>query len=363
MKHSKFTQIISFLFVSIIIPTIFIISFEIGLRMQWHYPKGLFWGWIPGNDGGYRANAHIQMPGPIPYIVETNSYGFRSPEIARQPSQNRLRIATIGDSITDGFYVDNPATYPYFLETILRDLGWNVEVMNAAYGGGSINKELTILRHKVLPLSPKIVILTFVTNDIAEIRGISQDDLIKDIPTAQHHLSVFQYLITHTAIGEWYYDTYLQFRSTAYMKAKELLKKQTNRYQIIGGNNFSKNAEIFQQRFKSTDGLVLEEPFSPETTLLIENYFFALKTFKMICQEQGIILLFVYFPAYSQIYDLTSSEKIQAMLSQQCQQLSIPFLDLTQAFRSHEGSILHLAPIDFHLNPTGNKVMATAIAQ
>jgi len=43
---------------------------------------------------------------------------------------------------------------------------------------------------------------------------------------------------------------------------------------------------------------------------------------------------------------------------------SIPFLDLTETFRKEgEKTVLHLAPVDYHLNPTGNKVMAEDIAR
>ena len=40
----------------------------------------------------------------------------------------------------------------------------------------------------------------------------------------------------------------------------------------------------------------------------------------------------------------------------------MPFLDLTPDFR-REGRdrVLHLAPVDYHLNPAGNEVIACAV--
>ena len=47
-----------------------------------------------------------------------------------------------------------------------------------------------------------------------------------------------------------------------------------------------------------------------------------------------------------------------------CVDRKVPFLDLTEALRTKgKAQVLHLAPIDFHLNPAGNEVMAEAIAQ
>ena len=82
-----------------------------------------------------------------------------------------------------------------------------------------------------------------------------------------------------------------------------------------------------------------------------------------LCQVNNITLIFIYFPSYSQVYDVTTSLKIRDILRDTCQDASIPFFDLTPTFRKEgKKTVLHLAPVDYHLNPTGNKVMAEAIA-
>ena len=367
MKKVKIKKLVISILTPIIVVIVFMVFFELGLRIFGRGPKGIFLGWTPGKNGLYPENAYIKMPGPIPYTIKVNSQGFRSPEIRQTNSLQRVRIAAVGDSVTDGFYVDNEATYPYFLRKLLQKDGWDVEVINAAHGGGSINKELAILRKNVLPFDPDIVILLFVSNDIADIRGISREDLVDQktyLNQSYQSPSLFRFFITRTAIGELFYDTYLHLKSPAYRRAKELLENPNDRYQIKGGNNHRRNVQLFRERFKATDGLVLREPFSLEVNVLLENYFFALKEFARVCQVHGITLLFVYFPAYSQVYNPASSGKIQKVLATQCARLSIPFLDLTQIFREQGNTrILHLAPVDFHLNPEGNRVMAAGIAR
>jgi lysophospholipase L1-like esterase len=352
------------------ITLLFLIFLEVVLRLALNAPKGIFSGFFITEKGLlYPENLKFKIEmgwGPIPYTVEVNSLGFRGDEFAFHKPKDKIRIFAIGDSVTDGFFVDNNATYPYFLQSILnKKYGWNAEVINAARGGGSIDKEYAILQQRGLPLDPDITILTFVPNDISEIRGKPKQDLIS-IEKQYFGLrrTFTQWFLTKTAIGEFSFDVYLKMRSKIYRVSKARLKTGSTRYKIEGGNNYLENAKLFDQRFFNDDGLILKEPFSSEVDNLIDNYLFALNKMKELCTEHRITLLFVYYPTYSQVYDTKSSKRIQDILSNACSRLSIPFLDLTQTFRKYgKDKVLHLAPIDFHLNPEGNEVMAYAIAE
>ena len=69
------------------------------------YPKGPFL-------SIYEPNATIRMTwGAIPYTVETNSLGLRSREIPLRKPSGGTRILMLGDSVTEGFYADNPDTF------------------------------------------------------------------------------------------------------------------------------------------------------------------------------------------------------------------------------------------------------------
>lgn len=323
-----------------------------------------------------------------PYVVRTNSLGLRGPEVPSQKTELKKRIVAIGDSITEGYGVDNNATFPHYLQNFLNS-GYpkRFEVLNAARGGGSIDKELAILRKIALPLKPDIVLLTFCTNDIYDISGKDKKELLNGktefmASETDFRRRILIWLITRTAIGEvvckFYLENFLwlikktgagdvirqfyleQLDATAAYKSKRPGK---NIYAIEGGNSFTENVKVFNAFFDYSDGLILKEPLSARTNLLISNYLFALAEFKKICQAGATEFVFIYFPSYSQVYDLTTSMRIREMLSQACQELSIPFLDLTPIFRKEgKDRVLHLAPLDFHLNPDGNEVMAEAIA-
>ena len=89
------------------------------------------------------------------------------------------RIVAIGDSTTEGFFVSDEETYPFILHQRLRGkYARATAVFNAARGGGSIDKELAILRDVALPLTPDVVLLAFCTNDISDLRNKSRGRLM-----------------------------------------------------------------------------------------------------------------------------------------------------------------------------------------
>ena len=76
-----------------------------------------------------------------------------------------------------------------------------------------------------------------------------------------------------------------------------------------------------------------------------------------------IKFVFVYHPAYSQVYVVGSSMLMRDILRDECTRLGIPFLDLTPVFQEKgKEEALDLAPLDYHLNPYGNQVVADALS-
>lgn len=79
-------------------------------------PYGDFDVFFPDTADLYPPNKTLTMTwGPIPYIVKTNNQGFRGENFSNRKDPLSLRILTIGDSVTDGFFVDNPSTWQYVL--------------------------------------------------------------------------------------------------------------------------------------------------------------------------------------------------------------------------------------------------------
>lgn len=342
---------------------IFVSSAEISLRFYLGAPKGLFLFSRPGKNGMYVPNtSFVAGFGVVPYTIKTNSLGLRGDDLPQK--KTGLRIAMIGDSVTDSFFSDNQDTYPALLGRTLRQSGYSVDVINGGRGAGSIDKEYAILREVIAPLDPDIVVLTFVTNDIADIWGRSRDQMLSFTMKPDLTARLMGYLDTQTALGEVSLDVYLRDRFESYRAyEKHQGEPKKDNYQIEGGGEYEENAKVFEKRWDKWDGIVLKEPFSQGTGECISNYFFIQGKLLDYCRDHHAKLVFVYFPSYSQVYDSKTSMKMRDLLSQRCAELGLPFLDLTEAFKEKGRSeVLHLAPIDFHPNPRGNSLMASTLA-
>lgn len=341
---------------------------EGGLRLFFGLPRGMYDLRPVGNTSLYRPNATMYLLWtPIPYTIKTNSLGFRGPEITMPKPADTCRIIALGDSITDGFYVENENTYPYQLEQILRNEGKKVDVVNAGRGWSAIDVEFEMLRRFCMPLQPDLVVLTFVSNDIEELRGKDRESLLKhDVLVAEPVESSEWLLFGRTALGELILDSSLRTRFEKYRHNRAMLSKKEmdTRYSVPGGDKFTKNAHYYLEYLsKRFDGIAYHEKFNEKQLQTINNYLYCLEQVNHYCKTNHLRLLFVYYPDYAEIYLPERKFPISGMLEAACAKQEIPFLNLLPAFRKEQGKVLHLAPLDFHPNPEGNRVIARTIAE
>lgn len=101
------------------------------------------------------------------FPVRISSQGIRNkPVPPKQPGE--FRIAMLGDSFTMGHAVAVENGIPALLGADFRTLmpGANIRVINCGIGGGGPLQELGMLRERVFPLKPDLVILqAFPSND------------------------------------------------------------------------------------------------------------------------------------------------------------------------------------------------------
>jgi lysophospholipase L1-like esterase len=345
-----------------------LVAIELALRLFLGAPVGYFDFLLPSEGQGlYEPNITRRRDwGRIPYMVRTDELGLRRTREGPPRSRAKGRIVAIGDSVTDGFMVDDEATFPFVMQELLdAELGPGWQVLNAARGGGSLPKELAILRRVALPLEPTIVLLTFVTNDISDLREekhmhpttVPRRGGDEELPLYER---VGLWLATRTALGEsllrLYWETFIKKESVA------ALELGPERYEIPGGDRFVFNALRFLGYLSEADGIVHVEPFPPETQLLVDRYLGLLEEFVTACHDHGATPVLVYLPSYAQVYLPRKSLLIRDVLAQQARRLELDFLDLTPFFRQEgEGRVIHLAPLDYHPNPAGHGVMARAI--
>lgn len=346
-----------------------LILIEIGLRLFLGLPAGLYN--IQTGDGStlYRPGSTIEMVwAPIPYSMDINTLGLRGREIPHEKSPGRTRIVCLGDSITDGFYADNEATYPRQMELALQASGRDVEVLTVAEGDSSIDREMEIYRRYAAPLSPDIVVLMGLSNDIDNLRGKSlQAILHKETPVRDLVGGSEWLLFARSAIGELVLDWSLRATVPKYRlnRMAKTPEEMARRYVIPGAEDTPASLAAYAAVAQRTDGLIGYDTFTPEQKDCIAKYVAALQHFNEALKAQGTKLYFVYFPEYPEVYDPTRHFPLSARFKAGCDQAGIPFLDLTPAFRKEaaEGTLLYLNPLDFHPNPTGYGLIGKTVAQ
>jgi acyl-CoA thioesterase-1 len=89
---------------------------------------------------------------------------FSSRPEARQPAVHPVTIVALGDSLTEGYGVEENQAYPAVLEARLQKEGFSCTVINAGISGETSSGLLSRI-NRVLLLKPDIVILCTGAND------------------------------------------------------------------------------------------------------------------------------------------------------------------------------------------------------
>lgn len=95
-----------------------------------------------------------------------NSLGFRDREHAIQKPKGVFRIIVLGDSIVQGFGIENDEDlFTSVLSRLLIETGRKVEVFNFGVSGYNTQQEVETLREKGLQFQPDLVVVTYCLND------------------------------------------------------------------------------------------------------------------------------------------------------------------------------------------------------
>ncbi len=146
--------------------------------------------------------------------------------------------------------------------------------------------------------------------------------------------------------------------------AEPLPVDPSQRYAVAGSENFEQNVRVFNEAYGDYDGMVLQNTWTPRAQHLVGQYMRGLERFITLCKQHGVRPVLVYFPAYPQVYDADTPMTMRDALRARCTELGVVFCDLTPVFRQRGANrVLHLAPLDFHLNPDGYRLMGHAIGE
>ena len=112
----------------------------------------------PNVDGVYQGVRH-----------RTNSRGVRGPDFSPRPAPGTFRILVAGDSVTMGWGVEEPDTYPVLVEQALNEAGLagqRYEVVNLGLAGVNAGFSAKRLARYADFYAPDLLVYGFTLNDI-----------------------------------------------------------------------------------------------------------------------------------------------------------------------------------------------------
>ena len=306
---------------------------------QIHRPSSVFnWELVPGASGFGRAGTYIHI----------NADGFRDSEHSLHKEAGVFRIMVIGDSFTFGQGVNLEDTYSKDLERLINNEGLTSEVINCGVIGYGMWQYLEVLKRKVIPYQPDLVILGIFVDDITTCfppyknleNWPGTNPFAKDASRLMNRSYLWNFFENWNTIFE---TKYRYRRGHAYLKGIEARKKATG-------------------------------PAHPETTwykimygtLPKQTYFDfsqTLKEFIRTCEAADIQPIIVLIPDAAQLHD-PERQAVNRFVKDTCREIGVPLVDVTERFeKEKDPRTLYLFPLDAHTSPKGHRLIAESIFQ
>jgi len=263
----------------------------------------------------------IRAEGKAAYSPKKNSYGWRDREFARTKELNTIRIACIGDSVTEGYRVELKDTFPKVLEDKLLGMNYDVEVINAGVSGNNTSKNLSTLK-AIVQFNPDLIIYQFGLNDIE----------------GYEHMES----ISIKASTNFYNKPKKHFDLKAILRKSVLYLALAERYNYLKLKSGYKNWAFNEWDIKDA---------------LWEKEFIKLKEGFIEAYNHSEILI-IYIPYDFQIYSSKEETLIPSKkLNKFCQDNGYYFIDFTKIFKTQKNKY-NIFLDDCHLSNYGNQIVA-----
>ena len=286
---------------------------------------GLGFGMIP-NQQAYTTDKRVII----------NSYGFRGPEI-REEKPGDPRIMCLGDSLTFGYGVAGPKTYPRQLEMLLNET-WpegDPEVINAGVQRYYTYQEIDQLKRYGVGLNPDVVILGMFANDL----GVRPFGLYgKEYETSRDRAG--------TSFHNRHPWLYLSLKNSAVITLLRLTLPKMMNPKKKNKTNARLEGVVTAKMQKSL--LTMEED---------------LTTFKSLAENYNFVPLVITIPQRIQVAEDFPESLYPQKILQMCEKLNLRAVDLLPIFKDSlkNGNDPYLR-WDNHLSPSGHTLVAQEIA-
>lgn len=261
---------------------------------------------------------HIQHPMLRRWNHYLARHEFRGRSHALEKKPGTKRILALGTSSTYGYWVEAP--YAVRLEGLLKEEGFDVEVMVGAVRGGSGNRILPFLENVLLEFSPDIITLSLFYNDSYALTQWDEGAYLKRITAPDY---------SHTLFDE----------------VRDRVKVREGAARING----------LTQAFKQSKGdLELEEgPGSPPA-----RFETMLRAYAELARDRGIELVLMKEPVAGGM-DRLWKEEFYAAMDRVAEAFGLPVVDPTPRLNAMGGAKLFRD--DVHPFDDGDAVIAKVL--
>jgi lysophospholipase L1-like esterase len=305
--------------------------------------------WRPNTRLVRRGNTLVQAgPNEATYF-STNSWGFRGSDLSTQKPADVIRVICLGASTTGGSQSDRE-TYPYFLQLELSRLfpRQKIEVINAGHHGTSIDDLFEILKSRVLPLDPDMVIFYESSNNI------DWSEFISDTPLRcpQQDCWLTQYPAFYRAL----YRRSALFSLIADRSDWRRARPMPHRLSIDGPKT-----SLVHYRNVLAD--IAKETMAHGATIMLTSFVTVADEGLEISPKQNIRF---FDEVEKTMYPFTPGEvaSVYSLFNQQAREVAVtlgtPFADLATEFPKD----LQYFPYDYiHFSPEGNRMLAVLLVR
>lgn len=319
----------------------------------YHFDPILGWAHDPDNHGVLRRSEFSND-------ININRYGMRYRDIPIDPSENKVRVAVMGDSFTWGIGVQDSDRFTERTEGITSN---KFELLNFGVSGYGPLQHLLNLDH-VLKFKPKIVLLTFsLGNDFVDnvfwrrygyykpyVTKVSNAGLEIEgypLPLAKHFV----------AYDEGSFMRWLQQNSRLFQEISAASGKIS---QLVGlGQAGLKDADEAQSDMYSRNMATAAAIASSLSVQINKNI---LQTISSRLAKDNIEFAVIVAPSKCEFGQCKSNKlspnwAIRELLLQTLSELKVPAID-----RSDEFSIADFWADDGHWRPSGHEKIAIGVA-
>ena len=243
-------------------------------------------------------------------MVETNSKGQRDREVPYERTPGVLRVAMLGDSLTEGWGVPLEATFSKRIERMYDAAGTKAEVVNLGVGNWNTVQEVEHFLTKGYRYSPDIVVLNYFVND-AE-------------PTPSHYHAP-SWFLRHC-----YSCIFLKGRLDTVLRDMTTRKDWADYYLGLYGGGKSKGWLDAKA---------------------------AIKRLADYCKSKNIKLLIAHLPELHDVQNYRFGS-VTELVRQAANENGVPFVDLLPVLQFQASEDLWVTPPDPHPNAFANELIA-----